>query len=161
LQLCKGEALLDLGAILFSLFFGLKGLISGLFLELTNFFGIIGGIFLASRLAKPLSNSLHTIFSTTNEALLEAISFFTVFGVVVGAFKLIEKFFLKEEPQNTPLYRAGGYIIASIKYFIIFSIIITILSNTPSIKKKIASISVGSRLYSYMIDTGKLFLNRD
>ncbi len=151
--------MLDFGVILFSLFFGLKGLLTGFIAELLNFFGILGGVFIASRLANPLSNSIKNIFTTVNDALVEAIVFFILLGAVIFITKLISK--LKKESKITIFSRAGGYIIASIKYFIIFSILITILSNTPTLKRKITSLSVGSRLYSYMIGTGKFFLNRE
>ena len=151
--------MLDFGVVLLSLFFGLKGLITGFIAELLNFLGILGGVFIASRAAKPISTSLKGFFTTTNSALIEAVIFFIILGVAIFATKMVAK--LIKEPKNNLLNRFGGYIVAVIKYFIIFSVIITILANNPTLKRKIDSISIGSRLYSYMIDTGKFFLNRE
>ena len=150
----------DLGVVLFSLFFGLKGLIGGFVLELINFIGLLGGIFVASRVAKPISSSIQGFFTTSNLALIEAILFFVILGLFLLVGKVISKYLLKDEQEISTWHRVGGYFVAVLKYFVIFSILITILSNTPKIQKKIEAITVDSRVYSYMLDCGKLFLNK-
>jgi len=149
----------DGGVVLASLFFGLKGLLAGVIAESANFFGILGGIFVASHVAKAIASGLKNIFATVDIAILEAVVFFTIFGIFIFISKIVIDYF--QDKIVTQPERVIGYLVATVKYFLIFSIFIAVLSSTPSLKKRVDSIVLDSKLYSYMVEIGKFFLNRE
>jgi membrane protein required for colicin V production len=148
----------DIGVVLASLFFGLKGLLGGVLVEITSFIGILGGIFVASRVAKPLASNLVTIFAEANIATIETVVFFIVFGLFLLISKILTKYLLQKDVDQAQ--RVLGFLVAAVKYFLIFSIIVSILSATP-LKKSLEKFTLDSKIYTQMVEIGKVFLNRD
>jgi membrane protein required for colicin V production len=140
------------------LFFALKGILSGFKVELMNLIGVVGGVFVASRVAKLYSTKVESSLDfIKNEAMAESLLFFVTFASIFLVAKLLT-------PANnlsfdrTPLSKLGGYLLAVVKYAVVFSIVVSVLLHTP-LKSKIEEKTKESRLYQKMRDIGNLMLN--
>ncbi len=147
-------ASIDLIVIFLILLLGLKGLINGLFRELPNFIGLIGGVFFASLGAKAVID--YKLFTLFTPAMDRMITFFVILTLIWSLSSYIGKLLLKNQEDRVPskIDRIGGYIVASLKYFFIFAIIISILYRTPVIQKKLKHQVKNSFLFPVLVETG-------
>ncbi len=147
-------ASIDLIVIFLVLLLGLKGAISGFFRELPNFIGLIGGVFLASLGANFFVE--HKILNIFNPAMERMIIFFVILILIWTSSSYIGKKLLKEQEDRVPskIERIGGFTLTSLKYFFIFSIIISTLYQTPKIQNKIRKQTKNSILFPVLMEAG-------
>jgi membrane protein required for colicin V production len=151
-----------LGAII--LILGIKGFLNGFIKEFFGLAGLVGGVYFASRLSEKAANFIETNFlQLNNTAILKLIGFLAVLIVIwlgatmIGA--LLSK--LTSASGLGFINRLLGLIIGGGKYFIIFALIVTALSNVKLIKEKVEKYTQDSQLYPYLNATGSYLINLD
>jgi membrane protein required for colicin V production len=152
----------DLILIGLTLVLGLKGTLTGFRRELFGFVGLIGGVFIASRAADPLARLVEAnLFRLSNPAAMRLILFVAVLTLVWGGISMLGRAVESRSygAAPSPLSRAGGFLLAAGKYFLIFSIILAALYQTPMIRKKLQSRVEGSLLFPLLRPLGKTLIH--
>ncbi len=155
----------DLVSAIIILFLGLKGIINGFFKELFGLIGIIGGIFIASRVGGKVGQYLSDIvFKFESNA---AISF-TGFLVTLIAFWLLMVvlgFIFKRLSSLSglgPIDKVLGFIFGASKFFLIASVIAHAAYNIKAIKSTIDStLQNNSILFPILVETGAFIMKLD
>jgi len=154
----------DLIASVIILFLGLKGIINGFFKELFGLIGIIGGIFVASRVGDTVGQEIsNLVFKFENNA---AISF-TGFLVTLAGFWLIMIIagytFRKLSSMSGlgVLDKILGFIFGSSKFFLIASVIAYATYNVKAIKSSIDTNLNNSFVFPIMVETGGFIMKLD
>ena len=139
----------------------LKGLFNGALRELTGLIAIVGGVAVASRSAVPLAHWTQShLFRLKNPAAMELLAFLLVLLLVWGTVSLLGKLAERRETAvPTLLSRALGFLLAGIKYFLIFAIIVSALFRTTLVREKLAAERRSSSLYPVLAKTGALLIN--
>jgi membrane protein required for colicin V production len=155
---------IDLGIAAFVLILGLKGFINGFFKELFGLLGIIGGVFVASRLnedvAKVIQENLFAFDSV-------AAANFTGFLIALIAFWLLMTFvgaiFSKLSAQSGMglVNMIFGFLMGAGKIFAIFSIIVYAISNVSFAQSFIEKYTHNSILVPVLKDVGGYIVNID
>jgi len=143
---------------------GIKGFLNGFIREIFGLAGLVGGVYLASRFA-PLAaefidiNFLHL----QNVALLKLIGFLAILITVWLSATILGAVFAKLTSMSglSFLDRLLGFITGGGKYFIIFSLIVTALSNVTLVKENIHKYVKDSVLYPILVKTGSTVIRID
>jgi len=160
----ENVSLLDLVSIALILFLGIKGFFRGFVKETFGLIGIIGGIYVASRYAQPLGLYLDINFlHLQNKGSLYLIGFisaliaFWLVAIMVGAMlgKLVNSSGLGF------LDKIFGFAVGGAKVFLIFSIIIYVLTSIPMFKSSIEKIFEGSIMYPIFTKVGAQIVKLD
>ncbi len=139
------------------LLLGLKGLINGFFKEAFGLIGIIGGIFIASRLGRPIGLMISNhITSFTNQTAITFTGFlltfaiFWLFMIAVGyAFKKLSRISGLGAIDNIL-----GFVVGAGKFFLIFAVIIYAIYNIKVFRANIKPIMKNSILFPILVKTG-------
>ncbi len=141
----------------------LKGLLNGFSRELFGFLGLIGGVLIASRTALPIARYIDVHFVHLNNfAALKTIAFLLVLGAIWWSVSTIGSLLLDDGKgihDVSGISRAGGFILAGMKYFLVFSFIISALFRTPLVKENAFSVAQKSKIYPYLNKTGTTLLD--
>ena len=151
-----------IGAIV--LILGIKGLINGFIKEVFGLVGLVAGVYFASRFSETAAALIDTNFlHLENTSLLKLIGFLAVLTVIwVGATLLGSIFSRLSDASGLGfLNRMFGFIAGGGKYFIIFALIVTALSNVALIKDNLEKYVKESILYPYLKATGSYLINLD
>lgn len=151
-----------IGAIV--LILGIKGLINGFIKEVFGLVGLVAGVYFASRFSETAAALIDTNFlHLENTSLLKLIGFLAVLTVIwVGATLLGSIFSRLSDASGLGfLNRLFGFIAGGGKYFIIFALIVTALSNVALIKDNLEKYVKESILYPYLKATGSYLINLD
>ena len=153
---------LIIGAIV--LLLGLKGILNGFFKELFGLIGIVGGVFVASRLAETAGNYLSDmIFHFTNDAAVKFTGFLVVltlfWGTMIAIGVALKK--LSSLSGLGPVDRIFGFIFGASKFFLIISIVVYAAYNVQTIRKNIEKPMQNSLLFPLMVETGRFIMKMD
>ncbi|MFT7005176.1 MAG: membrane protein required for colicin V production, partial [Sulfurimonas sp.] len=154
----------DLVASVIILLLGLKGIINGFFKEVFGLVGIIGGIFLASRVGDKVGQTLSDmIFKFENHA---AISFsgFLVTLAVFWLFMILIGFIFKKLSLLSGLGifdRILGFLFGASKFFLIAAVIAHAAYNIKAVKSTIDSTMQNSILFPILVSTGAFIMKLD
>lgn len=156
-------AIFDLVIIVITLLLGLKGLFRGIIKELFGIIGIIGAIFIASRIATQTGELIAPILVLENPATIKLIGFITTLiivwliaysiGIVVSkvfsasGLGIIDRFF--------------GFLFCMAKIFLIFSVIAYALYQVNSFKKIIDEDFKTSISMPYLLKVGSYIIKLD
>ena len=147
----------DLAVGILLLIFGIKGLFSGLIKEVFGLIGIVGGIFVASRYAQSVGNMIDSsIYHINNKSSV----YFIGFLVTLLLFWLTSIFigFLFTKLVSLSglglLNRVFGFLVGSLKIFLLFSILIFALRSMDIFKNNIDNKLKKSYIYPYLIKSG-------
>jgi membrane protein required for colicin V production len=154
--------LFDLIATLLILLLALKGALNGLQRELFAFAGLIGGVFLASRGAAPLARWVEAhLVHLPNPALTRLIAFVLILSLVWGGLSWLGRWVHLRFPGGAhgTLARVGGFVIAGVKYFLIFAMILAALYRTPSLRHKLQPLTRGSLLAPILLESGRSLIH--
>ncbi len=146
------------------LLLGLKGIINGFFKELFGLIGIVGGVFVASRLAEKVGGYLNdTIFHFGNEAAIKFTGFLVVLAVFWGSMILIGMALKKLSSLSGlgPVDRIFGFIFGASKFFLIISIVVYAAYNVETIRKNLEKPMANSILFPIMVETGRYIMKMD
>ena len=150
------------GAII--LLLGLKGIVNGFFKEIFALIGIIGGIFVASRVGDEVGHYLSDmIFKFSNESAIDFTGFlvtlalFWLIMVLIGfAFKKLSAF-----SGLGPIDRILGFIVGASKFFLIAAVIAYAVYNVKAIRTTLDSSLKTSVLFPILVETGKYIMKMD
>lgn len=158
------ELWFDVIAIAIILFLGIKGIINGFVKELFGLFGLVGGIYFASRYAQKVGDLVDAnLLQLDNKSSLYLIGFiviligFWIICLILGYIfaKLINLSGLGG------VDRILGFIAGSGKFFLIFSIIIAIISNIDFVSAKIKPYVEKSITYPIFYEIGNKIIHID
>lgn len=151
-----------IGAIV--LILGIKGFISGFIKEVFGLLGLVAGVYFASRLAETAAKVIDINFlHLENTSLLKLIGFLAILTIVWLGATLLGSLFSKLSDASGLgfLNRLFGFIAGGGKYFIIFALIVTALSNVALIKDNLEKYVKESVLYPYLKATGSYLIDLD
>ena len=153
---------ITIGAIV--LILGIKGFMNGFIKEVFGLVGLIGGVYLASRLADDASTFIDANFiHIENTALLKLLGFLAILTVVWMGATILGSIFSKLTSVSGLgfINRLLGFIAGGGKYFIIFALIVTALSNVTLVKDNVEKYVKDSVLYPYLLKTGASIIHLD
>ncbi len=153
---------IDITIIILVILMAIKGLMNGFLREIFGFVGLIGGVFLASRSATFVARTIDkNIFHLENFAALKLIGFLAVLALVWAASVFVGNLIVgvSKGDSHSGLDRFFGFVVAGIKYFLIFSLIISALFRSPLIKENMTKTIQQSRLYPTLDRVGSVLIN--
>ena len=155
--------LFDLIVLSLIVILGLKGLFRGLTKELFGLIGIVGGVFIASRLAKNVGEIANSIIPVDNESTILLIGFiitlilFWIIAYVLGV--VLEKVF---SASGLGVFdRLLGFVFGAGKIFLLFAIIAYALSNVKMINDNLQPKLKDSMVFPMLIETGSYIIKLD
>lgn len=156
-------SIFDLIIITVTLILGLKGLFRGLIKEVFGIVGIIGAIFVASRIAKDTGEAIAPILAIQNEQTIKLIGFiisligFWLIVYVLGV--IVSKIF--SASGLGVVDRIFGFVFGASKVFLIFSVIAYALYQVQSFKKLMDEKFESSFVMPHLISVGSYIIKLD
>ena len=145
------------------LFLALKGVLVGFAKEFFSTAGIVGGIFAASHFADDTAEMMKShLFNTAAHTTLKFAAFIIILAVVWWSVSSIGKLIDSRRGDSglSTASKAGGYITALFKYFVVVSLILFVIMQTPSLQKKSIGRSISSsKIYPLMAKSASWLLN--
>ena len=145
-----------------TLILGIKGFFDGFVKEIAGLIGIIGGLYLASKFYHEAGVYINRyIFQIPNKSAIDLVGFiavfvgFWIFAVFIGF--LLGKI-LKISALGA-LDRILGFIFASLKFFILVSVIVTLLYQVAFIKENLDKYTKNSKIFPVMLKLGSKIVN--
>jgi len=155
---------LDIAIGMIVIILGIKGLMNGLIKELFGLIGLIGGVYIASRISEQVGGIIDKeLFHLENPAAMKLLGFMAVFAGVWIVAIIIGAIFSRLIKMSGLGFANGlfGFIFGGGKYFLIFALIITALSNVTLVKENVGKYFDDSVLYPYLISAGSYLINID
>lgn len=154
----------DIVVSIIILFLGLKGVINGFFKELFGLLGIIGGIFIASRVGDSVGQLVSdSIFKLQSNAavsftgFLVTLAIFWLFMVGVGA--LFKR--LSSVSGLGVFDKTFGFIFSASKFFLIASVIAYAAYNVKAVKTNIDQMMKNSIVFPMLVKIGSIIMKLD
>lgn len=146
------------------LFLGLKGIINGFFKELFGLLGIIGGIFIASRVGKDVGKFINeSVLKFENDAAISFTGFLVTFALfwlfMIGVGIIFKK--LSSLSGLGIFDKILGFIFSASKFFLIAAVIAYALYNIKAMKENLDSIMKNSSLFPVLVETGSAIMKLD
>jgi len=157
-------SMFDLISLALVLILGIKGIINGFVKEVFGLLGIIGGIYFASRYAHEAGKMINDhIFAFNNQASLYLFGFIAV--LIIFWITCIFLGYLIAQALSLSglgmIDKLAGFVIGSMKIFLVFSVLAVTLSNIEFIKTKIEPYVAKSMMFPLFLDTGKYIVKLD
>ncbi len=154
---------LDIIVIALIVVLGLKGLFRGLIKELFGLIGIIGGVFVASRLAKDTGYMVDGFIPMSNENTILLVGFvvslivFWILAYFLGI--ILEKIF---SASGLGIFdKVFGFVFGAGKIFLLFSIIAYAVSQVKVVNDALAPKIQKSVMFPLLQDTGGYIIKLD
>ncbi|MFT5661439.1 MAG: membrane protein required for colicin V production [Sulfurimonas sp.] len=147
------------------LFLGLKGIINGFFKELFGLIGIVGGIFVASRLGNDVGQFLSDlIFNFENSSAINFTGFLTTLALfwllMIGVGQVFKK--LSSLSGLGALDQILGFVFGASKFFFIAAVIAHSAYNIKAVKSIIDDSSLStSYIFPILTQTGAVIMKLD
>jgi membrane protein required for colicin V production len=154
----------DLVSAVIILLLGLKGIINGFFKEIFGLVGIIGGIFIASRVGDSVGEVLNNlIFNFSSPAAVSFLGFLTTLALFWLLMVLVGFVFKKLSSLSGlgPLDKILGFVFGASKFFLIAAVIAHAAYSIKAIKSTIDSNMSTSILFPIMVETGAYIMKMD
>ena len=146
------------------LILGIKGFMQGFIKEAFGLLGLVAGVYFASRLAGTAAAFIDTNFlHLENESLLRLIGFLVILILIWLGATILGAIFSKLTSQSGLgfINRLLGFVMGGGKYFLIFALIVTALSNVTLVKDNLEKYVKDSVLYPYLQEAGSYLINID
>ena len=143
---------------------GIKGFMQGFIKEIFGLLGLVGGVYFASRLSDKAAAFIDTNFlHLENASLLKLIGFLAILIIIWTIATLVGSLLSKLTSESGLgfLNRLFGFIAGGGKYFLIFALIVTALSNVTLVKDNLEKYVNDSMLYPYLKEAGSYLINLD
>ena len=154
----------DLVASVIILLLGLKGIINGFFKEVFGLIGIIGGIFVASRVGDSVGKALSdAIFKLDNSAAISFLGFLVTLGVF-WIFMIVVGFIFKKLSLLSGLGifdRILGFVFGASKFFLIAAVIAHAAYSIKAVKSTLEEPMSNSFLFPVLVETGAFIMKLD
>lgn len=142
---------------------GLKGLFRGFIKEFFALIGIVGGVFIASRIASNLGELIANIIPIDNNNTMLLIgfiiSFIAVWVITYFLGNILSKIF---SLSGLGIFdKTLGFAFGAGKIFLFFSIIIYAISNVQALSQKLESAVNNSIVYPWLVNTGAYIIKID
>jgi membrane protein required for colicin V production len=150
------------GAII--LLLAVKGFMNGVIKEVFGLTGLIGGVYFASRLAGDAAAFIDKNFvHIENAALLKLLGFMAILIIIWLGATILGAIFSKLTSASGLGFmdRLLGFIVGGGKYFVIFALIVTALSNVTLIKEHTQKYVQDSMLYPLLHKAGSVIIHID
>lgn len=144
------------------LILGIKGFMQGFIKEVFGLIGLVAGVYFAARFAPETASFIDTNFiNLENENILKLIGFLAILTIIWLIATILGSIFAKIANQDgiNFINRILGFVTASGKYFLIFALIVTALSNVTLVKDNMGKYIEGSVLYPHLHKTGSYLIN--
>jgi len=151
----------DLVAAIIILLLGLKGILNGFFKELFGLIGIVGGIFVASRMGHEVGSFLSdTVFKFDNDAAVNFTGFLVTLAIFWIVMTLLGVIFKKLSSLSGlgPIDRIFGFVFGASKFFLIAAVIAHALYNIKAIKTTVDETMQNSVLFPILVETGGIIM---
>ncbi|OQX50009.1 MAG: colicin V synthesis protein [Epsilonproteobacteria bacterium 4484_20] len=146
------------------LILGVKGFMNGFIKEIFGLAGLVAGVYFGSRFADTAAAFINDNFlQMQNPALLKLLGFLAVLIIVWLGATLLGSILSKLSSVSGLgfLNRFLGFVAGGGKYFIIFALIVTALSNVTLVKENLGKYVKDSMLYPYLVKTGSAIIHLD
>ena len=157
-------AMFDLISLALVLILGIKGIINGFVKEVFGLLGIIGGIYFASRYAHEAGKMINDhIFAFSNQASLYLFGFIAVL-IVFWITCIFLGYLIAQALSMSGLSmfdKLAGFVIGSMKIFLVFSVLAVTLTNIEFIKSRIEPYVAKSMMFPLFLETGKYIVKLD
>lgn len=154
----------DLAIGIIVLLLGLKGIINGFFKELFGLIGIIGGIFIASRVGNVFGQEINdAVFHFSSDAAVNFTGFLltlAVFWIIMIILGVLFKKMSKLSGLGA-VDKVLGFLFGSGKFFLIGSVIVYAIFNIKTIRENLAPAMENSILFPIMVETGSYIMHLD
>lgn len=153
----------DMIVVGISVVLGLKGLFKGFIKEVFGLVGIIGGIFIASRMSEVVGNLIKPVIGIESAATLSLIGFvatligFWIVVYILGS--ILSK--ITEMSGLGAVNRVFGFIFGTAKIFLIISVIVYALYQIESFKSTLNEKFSKSLVFPYLVETGGFIIKLD
>ncbi|WP_331775664.1 CvpA family protein [Sulfurospirillum sp. 1612] len=151
-------SIFDIVSLSLILILGIKGVINGFIKEVFGLIGIVGGIYVATRFAETTGQFIDTnIYAFGNKASLYLIGFIAtlllvwILSIIIG---YILSHLLKASGLSG-LDKLAGFLVGSLKIFLVFSILAIALTNVEFVRSRIQKYMDKSFMYPIFLETGK------
>ncbi|OCL81580.1 CvpA family protein [Arcobacter porcinus] len=156
-------AMFDVIIILITLFLGLKGFFKGFIKEVFALLGIIGAIFVASRVSFDVGQIVAPVLAIENSSTIKLIGFIisvvAVWFIVYVAGILVSKIFSLS--GLGVIDRLFGLVFGAAKIFLIFSVIASALYSIDSFRKSIDENFKNSIVMPHLLSVGEFIMKID
>ena len=154
----------DISVIAVVLLLGIKGIVNGLIKEVFGLIGLIGGIVVASRFANEAGKFISdNVYKFEGDSILFFVGFLSIliafWTICIGIGMFLSR--LAGLSGLGFLDRAGGFIMGSLKIFLIFAVLAVTISNINVLNSKIEPYFKDSKLYPVLLSAGKWIMNVD
>lgn len=153
----------DIVVVVMVVLLGLKGLFRGITKELFGLIGIVGGVFIASRLANDVGNFANSIIPMDNEntillsGFVVALVVFWIIAYILGM--VISKIF---SLSGLGIFdRIFGFIFGAGKIFLLFSIIAYAVTQVKVVNDNIQPKLKDSMVFPLLSETGSYIIQLD
>ncbi|MBN2815590.1 MAG: CvpA family protein [Campylobacterales bacterium] len=146
------------------LLLGLKGIINGFFKEVFGLVGIIGGIFIASRIGDSVGEYLNTlIFNFSSPAAVSFLGFLTTLAIFWLLMVFVGFLFKKLSAMSGlgPVDKLLGFVFGASKFFLIAAVIAHAAYNIKALRTTIDNSLQGSILLPVLVETGSVIMKID
>jgi membrane protein required for colicin V production len=154
--------IIDAVLIGITLILGIKGFFNGFVKEIAGLIGIIGGLILAAKFYMPAGEYINAhIFHIPNHSAIALVGFIAVF-VGFWILAIFVGFLLGKALKLSALGvidRIFGFIFASLKFFLLVSVIIALLYQVQFIREKMQKYTKHSFVIPVMLKTGDKIIN--
>jgi membrane protein required for colicin V production len=137
---------------------------NGFIKEVFGLAGLVAGVYFGSRFADTAATFINDNFlQMQNPTLLKLLGFLTVLIIVWLSATLLGSILSKLTTTSGLgfINRLLGFIAGGGKYFIIFALIVTALSNVTLVKDNLQKYVKDSVLYPYLVQTGSKIIHLD
>lgn len=154
----------DIVVSIIILFLGLKGVINGFFKELFGLIGIIGGIFIASRVGESVGQLVSdSIFKLQSSAAVSFTGFLVTLALfwlfMVGVGSLFKR--LSSVSGLGVFDKTFGFIFSASKFFLIASVIAYAAYNVKAVKTNIDQMMKNSIVFPMLVKIGSVIMKLD
>lgn len=146
------------------LLLGLKGILNGLIKELFGLIGIVGGLFIASRVSYSIGSFISdSIFHFDNNAAISFTGFLLTLLLFWSGMIALGVLFKRLSILSGlgPIDKILGFVFGSGKFFFIGSVIAFALYNINAVRVNIEPVMQDSFLFEGMVKTGQFIMHID
>jgi membrane protein required for colicin V production len=154
----------DLVAAVIILLLGLKGIINGFFKEVFGLVGIIGGLFIASRVGDDVGTFLNDlVFNFSSPSAVSFLGFLTTLALFWLLMIFIGFVFKKLSALSGlgPVDKILGFVFGASKFFLIASVIAHAMYSIQAVKSTLEPTMKTSILFPIMVESGAFIMKID